>query len=54
MGQIFSTLYSALFPNKEYKLVMVGALPSVHLPTAQHSALNLLSSRDTLLLSCAL
>ena len=25
MGQILSSLYSALFPNKEYKLVMVGA-----------------------------
>ena len=27
MGQILSSLYSALFPNKEYKLVMVGARP---------------------------
>ena len=27
MGQILSGLYSALFPNKEYKLVMVGAQP---------------------------
>ena len=25
MGQLFSSIYSALFPNKEYKLIMVGA-----------------------------
>ncbi len=38
MGQILSSLYSALFPNKEYKLVMVGAQPD---PFLQSIALRL-------------
>ena len=40
MGQILSSLYSALFPNKEYKLVMVGAQPDPslqqHWPCRMH------------------
>ena len=36
MGQLLSSLYSALFPNKEYKLVMVGAQP--YLSCAQSCA----------------
>ena len=28
MGQLFSSLMQYLFPNREYKIVMVGACPS--------------------------